>query len=259
MAGSLVAPGLSAHRFSIVRNPGFSERVANTSKTRVRSNRGHDWWSQAGRQLEKRYDLIRRLSADSYSAEDRFLAQKVTVRRLRPASGPQARRFLLALQSLASIRHPNFLNVIEVLSAGHISLFITESPQGASIAEISEKRTFDLDDAMRLLPLTSLEYAAEHLLFPNTVSTRSLYIDLIGEQEGASGFERQPISAWPPFTVRLDVSEAARPLHRFHPAFSTGRREGVKCWTARQTALLISELLSNPRWPETFVKSFRAS
>jgi hypothetical protein len=259
MAGSLVAPGLSDHHLSTVRNLVFSNRVADISKAPACSNRDHNWWLQAGRPLEKRYTLIRRLSADSYSAEDRFLSQRVIVTRLPPASGAQGRRFFLALQSLASIRHPNFLNVIEVICAGHIALFITESPQGASLAALSEKRRFDLEDTMRLLPLNGFEYAAEHLLFPNVISTRSLYIGSIGEQEGTSDFERQPISAWPPFIVRLDVSEIARPQHRCHLPFSTDRRDGVKRWTVRQTALLISELLGIPRWPQARVKSFRPS
>jgi hypothetical protein len=181
MAGSLVAPGLSDHHLSTVRNLVFSNRVADISKAPACSNRDHNWWLQAGRPLEKRYTLIRRLSADSYSAEDRFLSQRVIVTRLPPASGAQGRRFFLALQSLASIRHPNFLNVIEVICAGHIALFITESPQGASLAALSEKRRFDLEDTMRLLPLNGFEYAAEHLLFPNVISTRSLYIGSIGE------------------------------------------------------------------------------
>lgn len=255
----MVAPGLSDHHFSTVQNSTFSNRVANISKVPACSNRDDDWCLQAGRLLEKRYELMRRLSPDCYSAEDRFLSQRVIVRRLRPASGAQGRRFFLALQSLASIRHPNFLNVIEVTCSGHIALFITESPQGASIAAVSEKRTFDLEDTMRLLPLTSFEFAAEHLLFPNAISTRSLYIDLIGEQEGTSDFERRPFPEWPPFIVRLDVSQIARPQHRFHLPFSTDRKDGVKRWTVRQMALLISELVGIPRWPEVPVKSFRPS
>jgi hypothetical protein len=258
MAGSLVAPGLSDYRFWAVRNAVLTRRIANTSKRPVFSNCDDEWWLQARRLLGKRYDLSKRLSTDSYSAEDRFLSQRVIVRRLRPSSGPQDGRFLLALQSLASIRHPNFLNVIEVLCAGRIALFVTESPRGASIAETSEKRRFDLDDAMRLVPLTGFEFAAEHVLYPNDVSSRSLCVDLIGEHEENFDFERRPISAWPPFIVRLDISETARPRRRFRPPYLTDRREDENRWALRQTALFLSELLAVSQWPEIPPVSFRA-
>jgi hypothetical protein len=240
--------------------PIVSGRIVNASKTSACSSCIDDgWWMRASRLLEKRYELTQRLSTDSYSAEDHLLSQRVVVRRLRPACGLQGKGFLRALRSLTSVRHPNFLNVIDVLCSGGVALFITELPRGPSIAEILEKRSFDLADTMRLLPLTSFEFAAEHLRYPNTISTHSLYLESVGEQEGLSDFERQPISAWPPFIVRLEVSEVARPRYRFYAPFSADRREDVKRWTVRQTALLISELLGITPRPEKTVKSLRAS
>jgi hypothetical protein len=221
----------------------------NKSKTAAFLNRIDDdaWWSRASLILGRQYLLTQRLSCDSFFAEDRFLSQTVVVTRLRSRSSLRDKQFLRALRSLATIRHPNFLNVMNVLCAGPIALFITESPQGPSIAEISEKRRFDLDDVQRLMPLSGFDFAAEHILHPGTVSWRSLYIETIGEEGQTSDFKRRPISAWSPFVVKLDVWEIARPQHQFYLSFLPEPKRDPTRWAVRQTALLTCELLGVSR------------
>jgi hypothetical protein len=71
--------------------------------------------SLAGTALARRYKILERIDGDSFKAHDLALDQTVTVRQATPAWHHDGETWGQKVQQLASVRDPNFLNILDVI------------------------------------------------------------------------------------------------------------------------------------------------
>ena len=112
----------------------------------------------AGWVLAGRYKILEKIGADSFKAHDLALDQTVTVRQVMLTGRRDSETWRQKVQQLTSVRDPNFLNVLDVISDKSGDFVITERPRGQSVAELLRERSrFDLDEVLRLMtPLPAL-------------------------------------------------------------------------------------------------------
>ena len=162
----------------------------------------------AGTVLARRYKILERTDGDSFKAHDLALDQTVTVRQAMPTSPRDGDAWRQKVRQLILVRHPAFLNVLDVIFDESIGFVITERARGRSIGELLRERSrFDLEDVLRLMtPLAgSLDLAATLTSCPNPISACWLLIET--RRSFAVDAKQSPLSGWPPFFVKLDVWE----------------------------------------------------
>ena len=108
-----------------------------------------------------RYQVRQSLGPNRLLADDRRLGAPVLMRKpglaSRLASPGWGRRAI----ALTSLRHPNYLNILDVTRDGGQTFVVTECPTGPALAELLRAGTvFSLDDVVRILPLTALDVTA---------------------------------------------------------------------------------------------------
>ena len=120
------------------------------------------------------------LDSESFTAEDLALCQTVIVRQAVWTGQRNIESWRQRVRRLAAVRHPNFLNVVDLVLDGSRDLLVTERPLGHSIAEFLKERSFDLEDVVRLMPLTALDLAGAYASRPNSISARFLFVETAG-------------------------------------------------------------------------------
>jgi hypothetical protein len=201
--------------------------------------------SLVGTVLAKRYKILERIDVDSFRAHDLALDQTVTVRQANLTSERNRDTWRKRVRRLASVRHPNFLNVLDLILDGSRDLVVTERPLGHSIAEFLKESSFDLEDVVRLMPLTALDLATTYASRPNSISARLLFVETTRPQDEQIDLKRRPIFDWPPIVIKLDVWELVRPSKNLTWPFLNLRQQesGSTGWAVRQVAQLTYELL----------------
>jgi hypothetical protein len=212
--------------------------------------------SLVGRVLAKRYKILERIDVDSFRAHDLALDQTVTVRQANLTSERNRDIWRKRVRRLASVRHPNFLNVLDLIRDGSRDLVVTERPLGHSIAEFLKESSFDLEDVVRLMPLTALDLAATFASRPNSISARLLFVETTRPQDEQVDPKRRPIFDWPPIVIKLDVWELVSPSKNLiWPFLSLRQQESSSTgWAVRQVAQLTYELLSAEKRKSCAVK-----
>jgi hypothetical protein len=213
--------------------------------------------SFVGTVLARRYKILERIGVDSFKAHDLALDQTVRVRQALLTSQRDGDTWRQKVQQLALVRHPNFLNVLDVISDTSNDFVITERPRGHSLADLLRERSrLDPEDVLRLLtPLAgALDLAAAYSCCPNPISTCWLFTEA-----GSSCVmdpEQRSLSDWPPFLVKLDVWELVRPRKNNTWPFLTSKPQsgGSRELAVRQAALLTFELLGGKKETEGEVK-----
>ena len=195
--------------------------------------------AKIGRVLAKRYKVLGTIGAGSFKAHDLALDQTVTVRQAMLTGERDGDTWRQKLQQLASLRDPNFLNVLDVVADKSGEFVITERPRGQSIAELHKERSrLDLEDVLWLMtPLVgALDFAAALASRPNPISICWLFTEPRRSCAVDSG---------PPFFIRLDIWEFVRPRRNIAwPSFTSKAQRGDRKQLAvRQAALLTYELL----------------
>ena len=211
----------------------------------------------AGTVLARRYKILERTDWDSIKAHDLALDQTVTVRQAMPTSPRDGDAWRQKVRQLILVRHPAFLNVLDVIFDESIGFVITERAGGRSIGELLRERSrFELEDVLRLMtPLgDSLDLAATLTSCPNPISACWLFIET--RRSFAVDAKQSPLSAWPPFFVKLDVWELVRPRKNLERRFLRLKAQsgGSRSLAVRQAALLTYELLGGEKKQEGEVK-----
>ena len=211
----------------------------------------------AGTVLARRYKILERTDWDSIKAHDLALDQTVTVRQAMPTSPRDGDAWRQKVRQLILVRHPAFLNVLDVVFDESIGFVITERAGGRSIGELLRERSrFELEDVLRLMtPLGgSLDLAATLTSCPNPISACWLFIET--RRSFAVDAKQSPLSAWPPFFVKLDVWELVRPRKNLERRFLRLKAQsgGSRSLAVRQAALLTYELLGGEKKQEGEVK-----
>jgi hypothetical protein len=221
------------------------------SQSNLRSDRDGTMsaWSLVGTVLARRYKILERLDARSFRAHDLALDQTVTVRQANLTSERHRDTWRARVRQLASVRHPNFLNVLDLVLDGSRDLVVTERPQGHSIAEFLKERNFELEDIVRLVPLTALDLAAAYVSPPNSISARLLFVETRRPQDEQVDLKRRSIFDWPPIVIKLDVWELAKPGRNLTWSILNSKRQesGSAGWAVRQMAQLTYELLGDEK------------
>jgi hypothetical protein len=160
-----------------------------------------DWDAATALVLARRYKILGRIDADSFKAHDLALDQTVKVRQAMLTGRRDGDIWRQKVQQLASVRDPNFLNVLDLISDKSGEFIITERPRGQSIAEVFRVRSrFDLEDLLRLMiPLASaLDFAAAFACCANPISASWLFT----ETRRSCAVDSEP-----PFIIKLDIWE----------------------------------------------------
>jgi len=201
--------------------------------------------SLVGTVVARRYKILKRIDFDSFRAHDLALDQTVTVRQVKLISQRERDTWHQRVRRLASVRHPNFLNVLDLILDGSRDLVVTERPLGYSIAEFLKESSFDLEDVVRLMPLTALDFATTYASRPNSISARLLFVETTRPQDEQIDLKRRPIFDWPPIVIKLDVLELVRPSKNLTWPFHNSKEQekGSTGWAVRQAAQLTYELL----------------
>ena len=213
--------------------------------------------SLAGTVLARRYKILEGIDGDSFKAHDLALDQTVTVRRAMPTSPHDGDAWRQKVRQLALVRNPDFLNVLDVIFDDSSAFVITERARGSSLGELLRNRSrFELDDVLRLMtPLGgSLDLAATLTCCPNPISACWLFTET--RRSFPVDSEQRPLSEWPPFFVKLDVWELARPRKNIEWPFlsSNAQSDSSRGLAVRQAALLTYELLGGEKKKEGEVK-----
>ena len=205
--------------------------------------------SLVGTVLARRYKILETIDVESFRAHDLALDQTVTVRQAKLTSQRERDSWRQRVRRLASVRHPNFLNVLDLILDGSRDLVVTERPLGHSLAEFLKDRSFDLEDVVRLMPLTALDVAATYASRPNSISARLLFVQTTRPQDAQIDLKRRPIFDWPPTVIKLDVWELVRPSKNLTWPFLNSREQesGSTGWAVRQVAQLTCELLGGEK------------
>lgn len=199
-----------------------------------------------GRVLSRRYKILGIIGGNSFKAHDLALDQTVTVRQAILTDQYDGDTWRQKLQQLVLVRDPNFLNVLDVICAKSGDFVITERSRGPSIAEIlSERLCFNLEEVLQLMtPLAgALDFAAGFACCSNPISLCSLFAER--RRSFAHDSEQRSVSDWPPFHVKLDIWELARPRESIAwPSFASKTQSDNPTGLAvKQAALLTYGLL----------------
>jgi PEGA domain len=206
-------------------------------------------WLHGGTVLGKRYRVMEAIDSESFTAEDLALCQTVIVRQAVLTGRRDVKSWRQKVRRLASVRHPNFLNILDLILYGSRDLVVTERPLGHSIAEFLKERNFDLENVVRLMPLSALDLAATYASRPNPISARWLFVETPHPQDEQVDPNGRSVSDWPPFVMKLNMWEVVRPRKSLGwPFLNSGEQEsGSRGSVVRQTALLTYELLGGEK------------
>ena len=187
--------------------------------------------------LATRYKILGTTDLGDFKAHDLALDQTVTVRQALLTSRSAGDTWRQKVQQLVLVRHPNFLNVLDVISDQSGDFVITERSRGQSIADLLKERPrLDLEDILRLLtPLAgALDLAATYSCCANAISTCWLFTEM--SSSFALDLGKRSPSDWPdivrnrsPVAFRYgDVKR--RLIELWHQ--SLAKSEKSRSWTA---------------------------
>jgi hypothetical protein len=213
--------------------------------------------SLAGTVLARRYKILERIDGDSFKAHDLALDQTVTVRQATRAWHHDGETWGQKVQQLASVRDPNFLNILDVIFDKSNNFVITERPRGHSIGDLLRERShFELEDVLRIMtPLVgALDLAVGLTCCPNPISARWLFTE--SRRSFAVNPQERSLSELSPFFVKLDVWELVKPRKDTAQSFLNSKAQtgSSKRMAVRQVALLTYELLGGETREETQAK-----
>jgi hypothetical protein len=207
--------------------------------------------------LATRYKVLGTTDLGGFKAHDLALDQTVTVRQALLTSRSAGDTWRQKVQQLVLVRHPNFLNVLDVISDQSSDFVITERSRGQSIEDtLKERPRLDLEDILRLLtPLAgALDLAATYSCCSNAISTCWLFTEM--SSSFALDLGKRSLSDWLQFLVKLDVWELVRPRKNSTWPILTSKeqRGGSRSLAVRQAALFTYELLGGETGKESEVK-----
>jgi hypothetical protein len=192
------------------------------------------------RRVGNRYEILEELAPNSFRGYDVEQNESVLIRRVAFPLQSDPETWREGVRKLLTIRHPNFLNILELVSERDQDYVITERSPGISAADLrKEGIQFTPDEALRLLLGLGggFDLAAQYTLLPNFISSNGLFI----ESDEPSDLKRLSVSEWPSVRLRLDIFTLLKPT-LFSIPFPEGQE--VTTLAVRQAALMLYNLLS---------------
>ena len=157
---------------------------------------------------------------------------------------------------LLLVRDLNFLNVLDLIFDKSKDFVITERPRGCSIADLLRERSpLNGEDVLGLVtPLAGALDLAATFRGWNPISICWLFMET--RYSFAVDLERQSLSEWSRFLIKLDVWELVRPRKNTVWPFLAAKAQigGSRGLAIRQAALLTYQLLGGETQKEGAVK-----
>jgi hypothetical protein len=202
--------------------------------------------SLVGTILAGRFKILKTINVDSFKAHDLVLDQTVMVRQVLRSSHRDDDTWRQKIQKLALVRHPNFLNVLDVVSDKSSYFVITEPTLGQSIADLLKERSrFEVEDVLALMtPVAgALDLAASFACCANSISARWLFAEK--RHSFAVDAEQRRLPEWASSFVKMDVWEFVRPRKSIQWPLPTSKAQNgdSRKLAVEQAALLTYELL----------------
>jgi serine/threonine protein kinase len=175
-----------------------------------------------GELIRERYEILGRSPFDNtqFKAKDlqtnRLVALKPLPLSIRnePAQLDLLRR---EIDRLVAAHHPNLLALFGLESYERGLFIVSELIKGFSLQELLRvRRLLVWEEALRVArPLAkALDFAAEKDLLTSSFSLRDVFIETPRTTEDISQFQRSPVTAWPPFILKVDPLSLTRSLPR---------------------------------------------
>ncbi|MBV8898558.1 MAG: PEGA domain-containing protein [Verrucomicrobia bacterium] len=181
-------------------------------------------------------------------ADDLRLGVPVIIRKAGLASRLAVPWWRRRVRTFTCLRHPNYLNVIDLVREGGEELIVTECPAGPSLAQLLHAGVrFSLEDVVRILPLTILDVTAALTTSRKGPAVSEMFVEGHDRGFGLAELATQPISNWPPFLIKVDLWNLIQPGAdcRDGPSFWPRRHPSAVAAAVRYTARLTYELLGD--------------
>lgn len=200
-----------------------------------------------------RYQVRENLSPDGMLADDLRLGVPVIMRKAGLASRLAVPWWRRRAMTFTCLRHPNYLNVIDLVRDSDEELVVTERPSGPSLAELLRAGIhFTLEDVVRLLPLTILDVTAALTASRRGPTASEMFVEGRDRRCALVELATQPVSDWPPFLIKVDLWNLIQPGAdcRDRLSFWPRRHPPAVALAIRYTARLIYELLGGAQRPQ---------
>jgi serine/threonine protein kinase len=212
-----------------------------------------------GELIRERYEILGRSSFDNsqFKAKDLQTNRIVTLRQL-PLSlkNDTAQLELLRrqIERIKAARHPNLLELFGLETYERGLFIVSEWIKGFSLQDLLRvRRVLVWEEALRIAtPLAKvLDFAAAKELLSGYLFLRDVSVETPRATEDSSQFQRTPVTAWPPFIVKVDPLSFQRNLPRAsaEPAQTLVDSGGVDAGAThvQQLARIVHELLGGVR------------
>ena len=242
--------------------PDLREGAAAEHRKLASSSEGTSGFGFAtGELIRERYEILGRspFDNDKFKAKDlqtnRLVALRPLPLSIRNEPG-QLELLRREIDRLVAAHHPNLLALFGLESYERGLFIVTELIKGFSLQELLRvRRLLVWEEALRVAkPLAKvLDFAAEKELLTSWFSLRDVFIETPGTTEDISQFQRSPVTAWPPFILKVDPLSLTRSLPRApEEAAQTivdvrGLNSGAT--HVQQLACVVHELLGGVRTP----------
>jgi serine/threonine protein kinase len=212
-----------------------------------------------GELIRERYEILGRSPFDNnqFKAKDLQTNRLVALRPLplsvRNEPG-QIERLRREIDRVVAAHHPNLLALFGLESYERGLFIVSELIKGFSLQELLRvRRLLVWEEAFRVAkPLAKvLDFAAEKDLLKSWFSLREVFIETPGTTEDISQFQRSPVTAWPPFILKVDPLSLTRSLPKA-PEESAQTIVDVRGFNSaatqvQQLACVVHELLGGVR------------
>jgi hypothetical protein len=192
------------------------------------------------RRLKNRYEILEERSPNLFRGYDIERNEIILIRRVIFPLQSDPERWREGVRKLLSIRHPNFLNILALVSDQAQDYVVTEYSSGIAASDLRKAGVqFTPDEALRLLLGLGggFDLAAQYTLLPNFISSSGLFI----ESNDSSELRQVRPSDWPPVCLKLDIFTLLKPT-LFSVPFPEDQE--VTSLAVRQAALMLYNLLS---------------
>src|SRR5580704_12103493 len=171
-----------------------------------------------GQLIRNRYQIVGQSPFDKnlFKAKDLHSNRVVALRPIPLAVRYEATRldFLRQeIERLRTIHHPNLLEVFGLEAFDRGLFIVSEWIKGFSLQELLRvRRILGWEETLRITkPLAKvLDFAAERELLASGVSLRHVFVEMPHLQEESIELQRSPVTAWPPFIVKVDALSLGR-------------------------------------------------
>jgi serine/threonine protein kinase len=208
-----------------------------------------------GQIIRNRYEIIGRspLDATLFKAKELQSSKVLALRPFAEAARFDTKQlgdFRTEIGRLKSIHHPSLTEVYGVESSDRGFVLLSEWLRGFSFQDLLRaRRLLGWDETLRLVrPLAkALDFVSDKRLLNTELTLRNVYVEPTDANDSAVELRRSPVTAWPPFLVKVDTLSLGKTLYALFAeptqTIVPGGLRAVARSAPQQLAHIIYELL----------------